>query len=124
MPKSNTKIKKQTERKTNSELVETIKLANKHSNWKVVAEILSGPRKNRINLNLNELNKKIDENKKVVVIGKVLSQGEIEKKIKIAALGFSEKAKDKLLKAGCEVSLISEEIKKNPEAKDIEVIRK
>ena len=58
-----------------------------------------------------------------MVPGKVLSQGEISKKIKVVALSFSEKAKEKLLKANCEILSILEEIKKNPDAKRIKILR-
>ena len=121
--KSKTKISKQLERKTNPELSETILLAKKSSAWLEVASLLSGPRKNRANLNLNEIEKKAGNFKIVLIPGKVLSQGEISKKIKVVALSFSKKAREKLLKAGCEVKNILEEIKSNPNAKDVGVLR-
>ena len=114
--KSKTKIERQMQKKTSTELVNTIIAAKKNENWARVAEILSGPRKNRINLNLEEINKKVEEEKIIVIPGKVLSQGSVNKKIKIIALNFSDKAKEKLLKSNCEVSSIVEEIKKNPGA--------
>ncbi|MBU0894600.1 MAG: 50S ribosomal protein L18e [Nanoarchaeota archaeon] len=117
MSKSNTKIEKQTKKKHNIELVETIRLAKKNKRWKEVAEILSGPRKKQKNFNVD----KLKEN--VVVPGKILSQGEIGKKIKVVAFSFSEKAKEKLKQAGCEYLTISEEIKKNPERKGLVVLR-
>jgi len=121
--KTKSKIEKQLQRKTNSVLVETIIACKKNKNWIKVAEILSGPRKNRINLNLEELNKKVKDEKIVVVPGKILSQGELDKKIKIVALGFSEKAKEKLDKSGSEALTILEEIKKNPEAKGVKILQ-
>ena len=121
--KSKTKIEKELQKKTNSLLVRTIISTKKNDKWLKVAEILSGPRKKRVNLNL----KKIDEESKVgetiIIPGKVLSQGEITKKIKIAAFGFSEKAREKLLKSKSETLSILEEIKKNPEAKGIKILR-
>ena len=122
--KTKSKIEKQLQRKTNSVLVETIIACKKNKAWLKIAEILSGPRKNRTNLNLEELNKKIKDEKTVVVPGKILSQGELDKKIKIVALGFSEKAKEKLKKSGTETLIILEEIKKNPEAKGVKILEK
>jgi large subunit ribosomal protein L18e len=121
--KSKSKIEKQLNRKTNSNLVETIIASKKNKNWIRIAEILSGPRKNRTNLNLEELNKKVEKEKIVVVPGKILSQGELDKKIKVVALNFSEKAKEKLSKAGSETLTILEEIKKNPEAKGVKILQ-
>ena len=122
--KTKTQIANQLKRKTNKELVETIIAAKKNKNWIEVARILSGPRKNRINLNLNEVDKKIKNKETIVVPGKILSLGEITKKGIVVALDFSEKAKEKLLSSKCEISKIIDEIKKNPEAKNVEILKK
>jgi len=120
--KSKTKIKKQVKKKRNPYLVETILLANKHKLWIKAAQILSNSTKKRIQLNLEQINKKSKENENVVVPGKVLSEGEINKKIKIIALSFSEKTKEKLNKTKTPFSSLTEEIKKNPEAKGIRIL--
>ena len=121
--KSKTKISKQTERKSDSELVETIRLAKKSKAWFAIANILSGPRKNRAEMNLSEIDKNSNSGDFIVIPGKVLSQGEISKKIKISAIGFSEKAKEKLLNSKIEISYIQDEIKKSPEAKGIKILK-
>jgi len=121
--KSKTKISKQIERKTNPELVETIKAAKKNESWKEVAAILSGPRRNFLNLNLGEIDSQTKEGEAVVVPGKVLSQGEITKKIKIIALNFSGKAKERLEKGKISHLDIMEEIKKNPGGKNIRILK-
>jgi len=120
MIKSKTKISKQTSNKTSKYLVNTIREATKNPAWIEVAGILSRPKRARINANLSELADK----KAVVVCGKVLSEGNVNSKMKVVALNFSEGAKEKLLNAGCEVVTIADEIKKNPELKDIEILRK
>jgi len=124
MVKSKTKIEKQLQRKNNIKLVNIIIAAKKNKFWIKVAEVLSGPRKNRVNLNLEEIDKKVEEKDVVVIPGKVLSQGSVNKKIKIIALNFSEKAKEKLLKSKCEVLNIVDEIKKNPDGKGIKILEK
>src|SRR3989344_5306582 len=121
--KSKTKIEKQIIRKTNTELVKTIISAKKNDNWLKVAEILSSPRRKKVNINIEKINKFDKDGEKIAIPGKVLSTGEVDKKIKIIALEFSEKAKEKLLKAKCEVSNILEEIKKNPEAVGIKILK-
>jgi len=123
MTKSNTKIEKQTQRKLNPELVETIRLAKKIKEWQPIAAILSSSRRNKIEINLNKLNKESKQGETILIPGKILSLGEIDKKIKVVAFGFSDKAKDKLLKAGCEVVSIVEEIKKNPSFKGVKIIK-
>ena len=121
--KSKTKIGKQVRKKSNSELVETIILAKKNQGWINVAEILSGPRRKLLSLNLGEINEKIKDGENVVVPGKILSQGELTKKAKIIALNFSGAAKDKLLKQKTEINYILDEIKKNPSAKGIRILK-
>lgn len=121
--KSKQTIEKQLQKKKNMKLVETIILAKKNKAWLEVASILSGPKRNRKNINLNELNKELKEKEILVVPGKVLSQGDIDKKGKVVALAFSKKAEEKLLNAKVEVSGIFDEIKKNPEGKGIRILK-
>ncbi|MGD9276177.1 MAG: 50S ribosomal protein L18e [Candidatus Pacearchaeota archaeon] len=121
--KTKTKIGKQLLKKTNPELVETIKLAKKNDKWLEVASLLSYPRKKRINLNLEEIDKNSKEGETILVPGKVLSNGEISKKLKVIALSFSDVAKEKLKNQKCEVVIIGEEIKKNPEMKGVKILR-
>ncbi|MBW6442691.1 50S ribosomal protein L18e [Patescibacteria group bacterium] len=122
--KSKTKIDRQLKKKTNENLVETIKNAKRYPEWIQVASMLASPRKNFINLNLDEIDKASKEGESVVICGKVLSQGEIKKKIKIIAFNFSESSKEKLLKLKVPTLSIIEEIKQNPEARDIKVLKK
>jgi len=121
--KSKTKIEKQTQRKRNPEIVKTIRSAKKKDKWLKIAGILSGPRRKTTNLNLTEIEKNSKEGDTIVIPGKVLSQGEINKKIKIVALSFSKKAREKLIKSKSDSTSILEEIKKNPEAKGIKILK-
>ncbi len=121
--KSKTQIEKQLERKSSPVLVRTIISAKKKNKWAEVAGLISGPRRSRKDINLSELDKITKEGEVVLVPGKVLSQGEINKKIKIIAIGFSENAKEKLSNAKCEFSTIDEEIKKNPDAKGLRILK-
>ena len=120
--KSKSLVEKQMQRKSNSDLVGTIIAAKKNKSWFRVAEVLSGPRHKMLNKNLDDLETEASDKTILVVPGKILSDGEINKKIKVVALNFSEKAKEKLLKSGCEVESILEEIKKNPEGKGIKIL--
>jgi large subunit ribosomal protein L18e len=121
--KSKTLIEKQLEKKTNPELVKTIIEAKKKKNWLGVAAALSGPRAKRTSMNLDKINDEAKEGETVVIAGKVLSQGELNKKIKVVALSFSEMAKEKILKAKGETLTILEEIKKNPDAKNVRFLK-
>jgi len=123
MTKSKAKIEQQLQRKKNQELVETIIKAKKSEKWLQIAEVLSSPRRKRIEMNLNEINEKSKNGETVLVPGKVLSQGELDKKIKIAALNFSDKAKEKIIKSGASSLSILELIKENPKAEGVKVLR-
>ncbi|MBL7059088.1 50S ribosomal protein L18e [Candidatus Pacearchaeota archaeon] len=121
--KSKTKIDQQLKKKNNPELVQTIIAAKKQKGWLEIAAILSGSRRNKIAFNLNEINKKAKDGETIVVPGKILSLGKIDKKIKLVAIDFSEKAKDNLAKDKIETLIILEEIKKNPSAKGVKIIK-
>ena len=121
--KKKNKIEKQLQKKRNPKLVKTIIASKKNKAWIGVGAILSGPRRKKLNLNLKEINEGAGRGKTILVPGKVLSLGELDKKMKIVALAFSEKAKEKILKSGSEALSILEEIKKNPEAKNIEILK-
>ena len=120
--KSKTKIEKNLKRKTSSDLVETIIAAKKAQGWQEVASVLASPRRLREGINLSDIEKKA-EGDVVVVPGKVLSMGELNKKIKIVAMSFSSGAKEKLLKSKHEISTVLEEIKRNPEAKGVKILK-
>jgi len=123
MIKSKTKIEDQLRKKKNPELVETIILAKKNEKWLEVASRLSGPTRKQDSVNLDKIEKQSKAGDIMVVLGKVLSLGEISKKVRVVALGFSGKAKEKLLELGCEVRLLKDEIKDNKEAKAVKIVK-
>jgi len=115
---SKTKIEKRIKKKTDSGLVETlIKLKKKNP---AVAKSLAGPKKKQSSVNLDKINSIAGD---VLIIGKVLSSGNLEKSKKIVAWGASEKAKEKIKSAKGEFVLIFDEIRKNPELKGLEVVK-
>jgi len=120
--KSKTKIDEQLGRKTNKELVETIIKAKKKKNWLKIAGILSSPRRKKIEINIDKIDKESKEGDTIIIPGKVLSSGSISKKIRIAALAYSKEAEKKLKEKKCELVSLEKEIEINPEAKGVKVI--
>jgi len=120
--KSKTLISKQAKGKSNNILFKTILEAKRNEGWLEVSSILAGPRRNWKNVNLEEIEKKA-EGKKILVPGKVLSQGDLNKKVKVIALRFSEKAKEKLLNSKIDFCTIDEEIKSNPSGEGIQILK-
>ncbi len=121
--KTKTKIGKQLKRKTNNRLVETIVASKKNSKWLEIANILSQPTRKRIIVNLDKIEQETKEGDTVLVPGKVLGVGNVSKKIRVVALGFSESAKEKLKKFKGEIVTILEELNKNPGFQGIKIIK-
>ncbi|MBU0977901.1 MAG: 50S ribosomal protein L18e [Nanoarchaeota archaeon] len=120
---SKTKLKSRVQRKTNPVLVETLQAAIKNPAWKPVANILSSSTRKYSSLNLFEIDKETKAGDTVIIVGKVLSNGELTKKVRICALSISEKAQEKLKSTKSEIVSILEEITKNPKAEGIKILR-
>lgn len=117
---SKTKIEKRLRQKTDSGLVDTI-IKLKKTNPEV-AKMLAYPVNKRLVMNLSEIDNKAS-GKDVFIAGKVLSSGELSKGIKIVAWKVSEKAKEKIERVKGSFVSIDEEIKKNPELKNLEILK-
>lgn len=120
---SSTRLKKRAKKKTSVVLVETIGAARKNPKWNEVAKVLSGSTRRYSSVNLFEIDKQTTAGDTVVILGKVLSKGELTKKVRICALNISEKASEKMKETKSEIVSILEEIKKNPKAEGIKLIR-
>lgn len=95
---------------------------NESKFWKAVADNLNRPRRKRYEVNLHRLEKHGKVNEKIVVPGIVLGSGEIKKKLTVAALRFSVKAKEKIEKAGGKCLTIEEMFKENPKGKGLRIM--
>jgi len=120
---SKTKINKRGRRKTSSEIVDTLTATKKNKEWSKVSQIISGSRRRYSSVNLKEIDKETKTGDTIIVPGKVLGQGNITKKIRVCAINFSESARDKMKENKGEVVTILEEIKKNPKAEGIKILR-
>jgi|SRR3989344_246172 len=107
---SKTQLSKRTKQKRNVEVVATINLAKQLGHLSL-AKKLSSPRSNYLAINLDELDRLTDE--KIIVVGKVLGSGVINRKVTIGAFGFSKQAADSLKKAGCVSMTIKEMLQKD-----------
>ena len=68
--------------------------------WKRIAEDLERSTRQRRIINLYKINKYTKENETVIVPGKVLSVGELDHNVVIAAFSFSNTALEKINKKG------------------------
>ncbi len=77
-----------------------------------LAELISRPRRRKVEVNLVKIERYASENDTVVVPGKVLGYGNLSKPVKVSAVSFSKKAEEKIKKAGGDVLGIRELVEK------------
>jgi ribosomal protein L18E len=116
---SKTKIEKRMRPKKDLDLIKTI-IQLKKSNPEVAKEF-SRPRRRWSAVNLKDLSH-VEEGD-LIVVGKVLSAGELGSKKKVVAWSFSEKAREKIKDADGEAILLCDEIKNNPKLNGLSIIK-
>jgi|TARA_Y100000034_G_scaffold130198_1_gene188037 large subunit ribosomal protein L18e len=87
--------------------------------WKRIVKELEKPTRRMREVNIEKLNKHTKANETVLVPGKVLSIGEINHKLTIAAFAYTESAEEKLKDS---IISIQDLIKKDPKGKKIKII--
>jgi len=108
-----------------SALVEELRASSFKSKiplWKRLASDLSRSTRQRRAVNLARINRYTKEGETVVVPGKVLASGELDKKITIAAWQFSSQALLKIEKANAKALSITELMQEDPKGKKIRVM--
>jgi len=90
--------------------------------WKSIAIELERPTRNRRIINLSKINRFSKDGEIVLVPGKVLGSGELDKKITVAAYSFSGQAEEKIKQAKGSSLNIYDLMKKNPKGKEIKVL--
>lgn len=114
--------------KTNPFLKKLIHDLKKQSNekdvgiWKDIALRLEKSSKNWPVVNLDRIDKYIKNNEIALIPGKVLSTGNLTKKVTIAAWSFSDKSFEKIKKAGGKYISIDELMNSNPKGENIRIL--
>ena len=90
--------------------------------WSRIAFDLEKPTRQKRIVNLSRINRYTKKDDVVIVPGKVLSSGDIEHPLTIAAWRYSEGALTKLQKIKARVLSISELLKENPKGEKIKII--
>lgn len=90
--------------------------------WTAVADRLAKPRRTHAEVNLGRIERYADEQRTVVVPGKVLGSGVLQKEVRIAAVDFSHSAERKIAAADGNAIRLEEEIEDNPDGEDVQVI--
>ena len=90
--------------------------------WSDVAERLEKPRRTHAEVNLGRIERYAQEDETVVVPGKVLGSGVLQKDVTVAAVDFSGTAKTKIDQVG-ETMNLEQALEQNPEGSNVRVIR-
>ena len=90
--------------------------------WRRIRSDLLKPRRNQRVANLYKISKNAREGEIIVVPGKVLSVGEISKKVLVAALSFSGNAQKKINEAKGKTITLEQLYKENPEGKNVRIL--
>ncbi|MCC7553444.1 MAG: 50S ribosomal protein L18e [Methanobacteriaceae archaeon] len=114
--------------KTNPNLVNLIKeLMEKYHEedaciWKDVAKRLQRSNRRSAEVNLSNINRFSSADDYILIPGKVLSNGDLENKVNIAALNFSTRAQEKIEQAGGKCLSINELMDSNPKGSNIKIM--
>lgn len=87
--------------------------------WKVAAENLAAPKSTETVVNLNRLSRIGDGKSPMLVPGKVLGTGALDRKLVVGAFSFSASARRKIESAGGHALGIEEFVKKYPQGKGV-----
>ena len=90
--------------------------------WGDVADRLEKPRSTHAEVNLGRIERYAREDETVVVPGKVLGSGVLQKDVTVAAVDFSGTAETKIDQVGESITL-EQALERNPDGGNVRVIR-
>lgn len=90
--------------------------------WKAVAEKLSKPTRQRVEVNIADIERNASAGETVLVPGVVLSNGVLTKRVNVAAWKFSPNAAQKIKQVSGEILTIEELLKKNPKGTNVRIM--
>ncbi|GIU68916.1 MAG: 50S ribosomal protein L18e [Candidatus Woesearchaeota archaeon] len=106
------------------ELISSLKkqsIEQKTNIWKRIALELEKPTRHHRIVNLSKIDKNTKDNDIVIIPGKLLSGGELNKKVTIIAYSYSKNVLDKI-NGKASILSIEEAMKKFPNGKNIKII--
>ncbi|MCK4589894.1 MAG: 50S ribosomal protein L18e [Nanoarchaeota archaeon] len=112
---TNQNLKKLIQELKEKSLAEGVKL------WKRIAHDLEKPSRQRRAVNIYKIDQFAKDGETVVVPGKILSVGQLTKKLNVAAYTVSKEAQEKITKSG-KLLTIQQLIKENPKGKNVRII--
>jgi large subunit ribosomal protein L18e len=116
-------------KKTNSRLLDlisdlkTLSRENEVNIWRDISKRLERPTRNYAEVNLSKINRLTIEDNTIIVPGKVLGAGNIEHRVTVAALNFSNNAMEKIVKKGGSCLTIEQLASENPSGSGIKIMQ-
>ena len=107
-----------------TDLIAALKSTSREQNadvWHDIAARLEKPRSSHAEVNLGRIERYAREDETVVVPGKVLGSGALQKPVKVAAVDFSSSAQTKIEQVGESVPL-EQVLEENPDGSNVRVI--
>jgi large subunit ribosomal protein L18e len=118
-------VKSKTTDETRQQLIIKLKRQSRNPGgriWRDLYEDLQAPRRNRVTVNVGDLQRHHTRGQVMVVPGKVLGNGIVETKLNVAAVAFSEQARVKIEDKGGKCLTIDELMEENPTGKKAQII--
>ncbi|MEZ5334966.1 MAG: 50S ribosomal protein L18e [Methanolobus sp.] len=91
--------------------------------WRDVAKRLEKPGKNHAQVNLSKINRYAKDGETVLIAGKVLGSGLLDKAVTVAAYNFSATAMEKIAEVGGKCLTIEEIMEENPKGSGIKILQ-
>ncbi|MCL4375624.1 50S ribosomal protein L18e [Candidatus Marsarchaeota archaeon] len=91
-----------------AELFGSASSEKKRKLFKRIAKFAAKPKRSRVSINLNRLDKYASASDNIIVPGKVLGLGNVTKSFNISALDYSSEAAKKLAESKCKMVSIKE----------------
>jgi len=107
------------------ELARSLRKASKGGKvaiWSLLAEYLNRSKRRRVAVNLSRIDRYTADGDIVLVPGKTLGSGILTHPVTVAAFSFSNKARERVEKAGGKCVTIREMMAQNPEGSKIKII--
>ncbi|MBR1368513.1 50S ribosomal protein L18e [Methanocalculus chunghsingensis] len=115
--------------KTNPRLVNLIRMLksasheNEASIWREIARRLDTSSSNYAEVNIGKINRYAQAGEIILVPGKVLGSGILDQSVRVAALHFSDSAREKIVQAEGDCMTIEELVSANPAGSRVRILR-
>lgn len=114
---------------TNPRTRRVIKLLRKASRknnsdvWRSLSDSLTAPTRQSVSINIGKIEHLAEEGDFIAIPGKVLGFGNLTKKVDIAALSFSQSAREKIVQCGGRAVSLEVLLNLNPRGSKIKLLR-